>query len=336
MGIDGFGTFLKKKSPYLFKPVTTSYFFSKRMGFDMHNLTFRIFHRCKGNNFEAEVKRFARQIVSFKAAEYHFIFDGCTRGTKPVAHKKRKLTLDRQVEKRETLEKEVEKVRQECEERKVSPERLRVGTEGLIIRRHHTKAEQDVHIMELKKKHDTLIDLLEKANDSAKRPTKECFGIVKKVLEEQFGPETIVLAPDEGEREAALMCKDGKLDLVVSEDFDTLAFGCPNLIVKFMTANMAVLNLDDVLKSLDLTLEEFIDFAILSGCDYTCKVPGIAIKRAYDTVIKFRTIEAAYPTLCRRFKTDAESKAFRFQFARDKFLHRKVEPIVEEETKCDE
>ncbi len=335
MGIDKFGTFMKARAPDLFHPIRYRFFKGKRLGFDMHNLTFRLFYRCQGRALDKEALTFAKQLEDFEASKYMFIFDGCTRGSKPVAHAKRKKVHKRQIAKVDYLEEEVARAKRKCEEVKLSPEKLDIP--GLIVHKYHTMTKQDEREKELQYQHDKLVEEKEKAQVTASRPGQTHFDIMKTVFTDVFGAETIFDAPDEGEREVALLVKQGKLDYGISEDFDTLAFGCPALIVKFMTKDMSVIYLDEVLANLDLSLEEFIDFAILCGCDYTPKVPGIAIGRGYDVISKYKTIEKAWkPKLRVKFKSEAEKKAFRYQFARDKFLHRcptppPPEPTVEKE-----
>ena len=44
------------------------------------------------------------------------------------------------------------------------------------------------------------------------------------------------------------------------------------------------MTLSSILEELDLTYEQYIDFCILCGCDYTSKVPGIGPVKALKMI----------------------------------------------------
>jgi flap endonuclease-1 len=92
----------------------------------------------------------------------------------------------------------------------------------------------------------------------------------------------IVQAPAEGESEAAFLCKSGKVDYSVSQDYDSLLFGCPNLVRNLSVTNKRkvpgrsfwvdapteIIDLQGVLNGLNLTREKLIALGILVGTDY--------------------------------------------------------------------
>lgn len=66
---------------------------------------------------------------------------------------------------------------------------------------------------------------------------------------------------------------------------DTLVFGSPLLIKGFNRDNLATeVNLAQVLAALGLTYEQFIDFSILCGCDYTAKIPMVGPVKALSYI----------------------------------------------------
>jgi len=56
---------------------------------------------------------------------------------------------------------------------------------------------------------------------------------------------------------------------------DCLTFGCDTLIKHVRTKKDPIIEvkLQDVLKGFKLNMDEFIDFCILSGCDYLPTIP---------------------------------------------------------------
>ncbi|SCN61790.1 endonuclease, putative [Plasmodium chabaudi chabaudi] len=102
----------------------------------------------------------------------------------------------------------------------------------------------------------------------------------------------IFITKNDAEKECAIQCSHEK-DIVVSDDTDALAFGAPNLI-RFITNKKKrhIINKDEILSELDINYEQFIDFCILSGCDYSAKIPGIGPIKAYEIIKKYKTIES--------------------------------------------
>ncbi len=105
----------------------------------------------------------------------------------------------------------------------------------------------------------------------------------------------IVQAPSEGEAQTAYMVKNGTCYASVSQDYDNLIFGCPTLVrnlsidgkrkragkFAYQKVSPEMIKLEDVLKKLELNLEQIIVLAILVGTDYNPGgVKGIGPKTA--------------------------------------------------------
>jgi len=90
----------------------------------------------------------------------------------------------------------------------------------------------------------------------------------------------VVDAPSEGEAQGAYMVLKGDADYVVSQDYDTLLFGTPVLVRNLTISGKRRLHgrqitvqperivLSDVLSTLDITREQLIEIAILTGTDF--------------------------------------------------------------------
>jgi|688.fasta_scaffold72143_3 flap endonuclease-1 len=101
--------------------------------------------------------------------------------------------------------------------------------------------------------------------------------------------------------EADFLCSrlviDGVADAVISEDMDIIAHGCFTLITGFMTASflrdkmVEVFSLTKILEELHITQSQFIDFCILSGCDYCATIRDIGPIKAYQLILQYVDLE---------------------------------------------
>ncbi|CAG9478772.1 endonuclease, putative [Plasmodium vivax] len=125
----------------------------------------------------------------------------------------------------------------------------------------------------------------------------------------------IFITKNDAEKECAIQCSHEK-DIVVSDDTDALAFGAPNLIRFIMNKKKRhIINKDELLNELNINYEQFIDFCILSGCDYSAKIPGIGPVKAHEIIKKYKTIE-----------TFLESSAFN-KYKNSKLFNQKLSGI---------
>jgi len=341
MGIQGFGVFLRKKAPGVFRSVDKlSYFKGAKLAIDMEHKVYQMFYRNAGN-YDAvlrDVDSFVKRLNA-QSIDAYFVFDGDTKGLKNTAHVKRKKEQERRVEKHEELEAHIKDLEAKCEEKGYKPELIMVDKDIVVRSRKAAKRTRlqvesedeaalaaieevalDFEIVKAKTRHAS-------STIQIAKPTRELFKEARLILERGSPPGRVITAPDDAERHIALLAAGGKVNFAVSADYDTLAFGSPNLVIDFMNpAKMAIIHLDDVLEGLGVSMEQFIDFAILCGCDFSGKVPGIGPHRALEIVRKYGCIEDAYDAKLKpRFKTSEEVEAFQPDFARARFCHREVE-----------
>ncbi|MFQ6095409.1 MAG: flap endonuclease-1 [Candidatus Bathyarchaeia archaeon] len=121
-----------------------------------------------------------------------------------------------------------------------------------------------------------------------------------------------VHAPSEGEAQAAHLVKRGDADFCVSQDYDSLLFGAPRLLRNvtisgrrklprkkvYIEVVPEVIELERVLKELEITHEQLIDIGILVGTDFNPEgVKGIGSKTALKLMKKYGNLEAALQEL---------------------------------------
>jgi len=115
----------------------------------------------------------------------------------------------------------------------------------------------------------------------------------------------IVMAPSEGEAQAAHMARKSEVWAAASKDYDTLLFGAPRHL-RFLTVSgkeflpskgvfrpivPGVIELGDQLARWQITREGLIDLALLVGTDFNDGIKGIGPKKALALVQKHGAIE---------------------------------------------
>ena len=147
---------------------------------------------------------------------------------------------------------------------------------------------------------------LEKARTKAQQTsklTKEMVNETKKLLD--LMGIAYIEAPGEGEAQASYMCMVGDVDYVLSQDYDSLLFGCPRLVrnisitgrrklpgrKKWIHIDPELINLKSNLKKLGVTREQLVDIAILIGTDFNEGIKGIGPKKAYKLIKKSTNLE---------------------------------------------
>ncbi len=116
----------------------------------------------------------------------------------------------------------------------------------------------------------------------------------------------VVQAPSEGEAQAAVMARSGRVWAAASKDYDTLLFGAPRLL-RFLTVSgkeflpsrgvfrplvPELIDRNAELARWGITGEGLIDLALLVGTDFNTGVHGIGPKKALALIKQYGRIEA--------------------------------------------
>eukprot|EP00403_Amphidinium_massartii_P011736 CAMPEP_0178415010 /NCGR_PEP_ID=MMETSP0689_2-20121128/23331_1 /TAXON_ID=160604 /ORGANISM="Amphidinium massartii, Strain CS-259" /LENGTH=401 /DNA_ID=CAMNT_0020036317 /DNA_START=76 /DNA_END=1281 /DNA_ORIENTATION=+ len=150
--------------------------------------------------------------------------------------------------------------------------------------------------------------------------TREQNEQVKKLLKLMGVP--VIEAPSEAEATCAALCRDGKVYAAATEDADCLTFGTRVLVRNLMAAESQKRTIYEVtlavaLEQLNITMEQFIDFCILSGCDYCDTIKGVGPSTAIKMLVQHGTLEEVLKNLDTEKNPLPEN--FRYQTARDFF-----------------
>merc|ERR1711972_232021 len=175
-----------------------------------------------------------------------------------------------------------------------------------------------------------------KSTKQTVRVTKEQNEQTKQLLRLMGIP--VVDAPSEAEATCAALCRDGKVYAAATEDADCLTFGTKVLVRNLMAAEsqkkqILEVSLERVLEQLNITMDQFIDFCILSGCDYCDTLKGVGPSTAMRMIVQHGSIEKVIENL------DADkvpTANFRYQAARQFFQECEAVDTSKIEFKFDE
>lgn len=131
-----------------------------------------------------------------------------------------------------------------------------------------------------------------------------------------------IIAKEEADTQCAYLSKKGLVDYVATEDMDILTFGAKSIIKNFSKKEIFKIELDKILREGNITMDQFIDICILLGCDYTETISGIGIKKVWNLILKYESIEE----LIKNEKKIVENKYklpdnFRYIEAREYFMN---------------
>lgn len=157
-----------------------------------------------------------------------------------------------------------------------------------------------------------------KATKGTVRVTKEQNQQTKELLRLMGIP--VVEAPSEAEATCAALCRDGKVYAAATEDADCLTFGTKTLVRNLMAAEsqkkqILEVSLERVLEQLNVSMDQFIDFCILSGCDYCDTIKGVGPQTAIRLIMEHGSLEKVLETI----EPERIPANFRYQAARQFF-----------------
>ncbi|MDD5012318.1 MAG: flap endonuclease-1 [Candidatus Nanoarchaeia archaeon] len=134
----------------------------------------------------------------------------------------------------------------------------------------------------------------------------------------------VIQAPGEGEAQAAYLARTREgIYASASQDYDSLLFGAPKLIRNltlakrrktisgWMEVKPEIIELEKVLNSLEINLDQLICLGILVGTDYNPKgIPGIGQKKALQIVKKYKQPVLIFESLKEQMENLPEEDKF--------------------------
>jgi len=121
----------------------------------------------------------------------------------------------------------------------------------------------------------------------------------------------VVESPGEAEAQCSELVKGGVVYASATEDMDALTFGTPRLL-RHLTSPatkkepVLEITLTEVLKGMELDMEQFIDLCILCGCDYTVNIRGVGAITALKLIKDHKNMAAVVEHLKKDDKHKSE------------------------------
>lgn len=334
MGIKNLHQFLKKylkkvgKLKDVYREVSLRAFKGKRVAIDVSIYLYK--YKCvRGDEWLGCFHTLITSLQKY-GIDMVMVFDGAALPAKKVEHKKRKeqrVKLNEQIQSYESMFNTymesgvLSKELLELYKKKTSDTfpLLLDGEEPLIDRK-------------------LLQDIIEQKKRQIVKITQQDIQTLKEMFALLHIP--YVIAKYEAEALCGNLCCLKKVDAVLTEDTDILCYQTPIFMFKLntYTGKCTVIYFDELLKALELTSKEFIDFCIMCGTDYNHNIPKIGPVNSFKLIQKHRNIddisnETKHDTsilkhdMCRKIfenNNNEEGKNLTFNFETKKEVDKKM------------
>lgn len=284
MGIKNLSKFLREKYPEVFEDIHISQYHFKKVAIDvslyLHSYK-ALYNKPDNPNDKTWLSAFIRLVSSLRENEVHciFVYDTGSPAEKNDEREKRSNDREKMVERVQLLQDAVDNYNINGE---VTPYLLEFQQKRKIQVPALSKSTVNIGAIEY---------ALQKLRKHLFTVTKEDFELTKQLFDLLEVP--YIQAPLEAETTCADLCKQGKVDAVLSEDTDVLAYGTPVFLTKFDPRNGTCKRIQypKLLEILDVNSEQFLDFCIMCGTDYNGNIPGIGPNKAFGYISEHKSIE---------------------------------------------
>ena len=288
MGIKNLTKFLKTKYPQIFRQVNLSYFQHKKIAIDIsiYICRFKVSHGV--NWLDALLK----MVICLRKHNIHciFVYDGGFPVEKNAEHNKRKMTRQRNLDRINNLQNEINEYIKSGTTTKNLENIMEIyylqskSPSGRILlpfsSNQHIKIDVDIIKFKIEKMKRYIFSIT--PNDY------EISKILLNILSIPW-----VVATMEAETLCSDLCIQNKVDAVLSEDSDVFAYGNPSTIIhiNIFEETCTIINYSDIIESMHLTSDSFLDFCIMCGSDYNMNIPKIGVERSYAYISQYKSIE---------------------------------------------
>ena len=215
------------------------------------------------------------------------------------------------------------------------------------VLKNQTKQNRRNKRAEAKEKLDKAI--LDEDLESMNKFSRQSATIDKKIIDEsqellEAMGVSCFTAPGEAEAQISYMTANNQVDYCVSQDFDCLLFGSPNLVKNigvsgkrkvpfkkvYVDVYPYILESEQVFSKLEITREKLIWMSMLIGTDFNNKVEGIGPK----TALKLVQDNNSFENILAELKSKNKELDFDYKEIQDIFLNPDVNkaPVYEKQT----
>lgn len=283
MGIKNLHQFLRKKCPEAYQEIHLSQLAYKKVAIDVSLFLFKY----KSAVGERWIQSFINLILCLRRNHVHcyFVFDGPSPIEKAQEKQKRKDSKKKIDDRANELEFAIDKYHQDGEIMPILLETMkRRKSPAKVKKLLGAKREKSIDIKWLEKYLDRIRGQVVKMTSQDIENAKQLFDMLSVPY---------VTSLSEAETLCAHLSRDDKVFAALSEDTDLLPSGCKMFLHKLNTRNdtCMLLNIDDILTSLEITFQQFQDFCILCGTDYNSNLPKIGPVGAFKLITSHGTLD---------------------------------------------
>lgn len=347
MTVGGFWSWLNKHHAAVFKDMRDpASHAGERWGID----TSIYMHRLGGDMPTPPLMEFMEQIDEMRALKIVpvYIFDGKRDPVKRHEHERRRETTQRMVDqshKRGEWLAKIDEIHEPITEQHLLDLASTTGAPPDVRRVVETMAVAEITGMggftielnpervvnQIRERHER--ETMLRAKGGRVIPEGHYHALMHMLDEENIG---YYIAKTDAEKLGAQLLRDNKIDVLVTDDGDALAFGAKrilrNMFSQGKSGNLFV-DVADVLSATELTQEQLVDVCVMCGCDYTDArgIPLIGPVKAVKLIKKHGSLEqyldsldwqSHQATIARSKRCEFDMQRFQWQDARATFLDR--------------
>jgi len=292
MGIRNLHCFLKKKCPHIYNKIPLHKYAFRKIAIDL-SIYMCKFKTIYGKNW---LDAFVKLIILLRKNDIHFAFVYDSKAP-PEKDEERKSRSEARAKNKDR----VIKLQSLWDEFKTIHlnENLTLDLKEVdneILYSFIKKIQEQKIVMESLQTEDNISyhyidEELQKLQNSIFTISSEDFEMTKKLF--QICKIPIVIAAGEAEATCASLNVLEKVSGVLTDDTDILAYGSPIMLHKIQIEDDTVIEIDynEILDSLKLTADQFLDFCIMCGTDYNPNLPKIGPDRSYKMILQYGSLE---------------------------------------------
>lgn len=289
MGVKGLNKIIEKYAKEAFNPIHLSSYKYKKIAIDISLYMFKY----KAIFGERWLVAFINLVICLRKNDIHciFIYDSKAPPEKSAEKLKRAEQRDKLNSKIFELE---DNLKTYYETNEIT-ETLKETFVTLIQKEGDLKLKKLLRPSKKEDEHAFDISLIEKELNKLKSQAVSISDDDFKLTRELFTILGIpyILADGEAETLCSYLCIHGKVDAVLSEDTDVLAYGTPKFLSKLNTSEETCVEIDNdnLLSLLEMNLDEFKDLCIMCGTDYNSNIRGIGPDKSFKLIKEVKSID---------------------------------------------
>jgi len=165
-----------------------------------------------------------------------------------------------------------------------------------IAKRHAAKEKLYVRLEQLRDEEPTDEEHSIRINEEIEKITSQLIVIKKVHIDECKELLTkcgipFFTAPDDAEKYCAFLQQNGLVDYTITDDTDAITFGCEKILKTSINKSIVFIDTKKILSDFEMSQEMFIDFCIMSGCDYTDTIHQVGPVTSFNLIKKHTCIE---------------------------------------------